>query len=153
MDDIEEVLLKELKKVSEPLDIKIVELVVKKGKGGLNIKAIIYKDEGVTIGDCERISNLFNSRLSLLPNIEEENYNLQVSSPGLYRVFKDQKEYDIFKSRPVKIILKQPLDSGGKVTVLEGELLGIKDDIVAVEVEGKQLNIPLNRISKTKLNG
>jgi ribosome maturation factor RimP len=71
----------------------------------------------------------------------------------LYRVFKDQKEYDIFKSRPVRIILKQPLDSGGKVTVLEGELLGIKDDIVAVEVEGKQLNIPLNRISKTKLNG
>ena len=40
-----------------------------------------------------------------------------------------------------------------KSGVLKGILEGIKHDIATIDVEGERLDIPLERISKTKLNG
>ena len=153
MGTLKNILMEEIKKISEPLHVSIVELSVKKGKNGLHILVVIYKEGGVTIVDCEKVSRLFNNRLTILKPIEEGNYNLQVSSPGIYRVLKDKSEYNLFKSRPVKVILKKQFSGMYKSGVLKGILEGIKHDIATIDVEGERLDIPLERISKTKLNG
>jgi len=153
MKDIEEVLFNEVIKISEPLNIRIIECSAKRGKNGLNIKVVIDKDSGVTIDDCEKITRLFNSRVEILEIIGEENYNLQVSSPGIDREFKDKKEYNIFISRDVVVTLKEPLDDGNTNTVIKGKLLGMKNGIVNVDVSGKILTIPLKKIHKAKLDG
>ncbi len=153
MEDIQEVLFNEVIKISEPLNIRIIECSAKRGKNGLNIKVVIDKDGGVTIDDCEKITRLFNSRVEILEIIGEENYNLQVSSPGIDREFKDKKEYNIFLSRDVVVTLKKPLNDRNTSTVIKGKLLGMKNGIVNVEVSGKILTIPLKKIHKAKLNG
>ncbi len=152
MDSLKEILLKEVKKISDPLNINVVELGAKRGPNGLNIIVIIDKEEGVTLNDCEKISRLFNDRLEILEPIEEENYNLQVSSPGMHRIFKNKNEYNLFKSKDVKVILKEPVDDIYKSAILEGKLRGFEDDIVTIEVDGETISIPLDSISKTKLN-
>jgi len=76
-----------------------------------------------------------------------------VTSPGTSRVFKDKKEYELFILKDVKVILLKPLDSRQGSTVIEGKLTGFKDDVVNIETEGELIHIPLNKISKTKLNG
>lgn len=152
MDSLKEILLKEVKKISDPLNISVVELEAKRGPNGLNIIVIIDNEEGVSLNDCEKISRLFNDRLEILEPIEEENYNLQVSSPGMHRIFKNKNEYNLFKSKDVKVILKEPVDDIYKSAILEGKLRGFEDDIVTIEVDGETISIPLNSISKTKLN-
>jgi ribosome maturation factor RimP len=153
MEILEETLKEELKKVCDPLDLEIVELSAKRGKNGLNIKAVIYRGSGVTIRDCEKVSILFNNRLSILGPIDDENYSLQVSSPGLYREFKDSHEYSLFLTRPVKLILKEPDPNLGNAVCLTGILEGYIDNTVVLNENGIMHRIPLSRIKKTKLNG
>ncbi len=145
-------LLSELEKITEPLNVRVIELITVGGKRGLNIKAVIDKDGGVSINDCERITRLFNERLSILSQIDSENYTLEVSSPGTQRVFKNRREYNLFKGRFVKVILEKP-PAEGAGTVIQGILEGMNDGNVALSVDGKVLTIPLDNIRKTKLNG
>lgn len=153
MEELQNILLQELNKITSPLNINIIELRAKKTRSGLNIYAVIDKQGGVTIDDCERVTRVFNDRLGVLKPIEEENYNLQVSSPGLNRVFKDIREYNQFKFRNVKVILKQPLDEHSRNTVIQGKLEGLHQNNVKLDVSGEKINIPLEKISKTKLDG
>jgi len=148
-----EILNEEVEKITIPLGLKTIELDAKRGPNGLNIIAVIDKDGGVTISDCEKVTRLLNDRLAILHPAEIDNYTLQVSSPGTSRVFKDKKEYELFISKDVKVILLKPLDSSHGSTVIEGKLAGFKDDVVMIEAEGELIPIPLNKISKTKLNG
>jgi ribosome maturation factor RimP len=153
MNDLEKTLIEELKRICEPLGLSVVELAVKRGKNGLSIQAVIYRDSGVSIRDCEKVSTLFNGRLAVLGQLEDDNYSLQVSSPGLSREFKDKQEYSLFLLRPVRIILTEPLGSAGGTTVLEGKLEQFVDDTVVIDAGGRLHRIPLSRIKKTKLNG
>jgi len=148
-----EILHEELEKITIPLGLKTVELDAKRGPNGLNIIAVIYKDGGVTISDCEKVTRLLNDRLDILHPDEIDNYTLQVSSPGISRVFKDKKEYELFNSKDVKVILHEPMDSKRGSTIIEGKRAGFKDDVVNIDTEDGPILIPLNKISKTKLNG
>lgn len=153
MDNYKDILIKEAQKITTPQNIQIIELSARRIKGGLNIKLVIDKIGGVTIGDCERITKLLNDRLTILKPIDVDNYYLQVSSPGLDRVFKDIKEYSQFSGRKVKIILSEPLNEVHKDKILKGTLQGVKEQKVRVKVDGSNLEIPLKMIQKTKLDG
>ena len=155
MNETRQILLDELERVVEPLGIQIVELSVYFGKNGLNIRAVVYREGGITINDCERVTRLYNDRLAILEPIDENNYTLEVSSPGIDRVFKDRKEYDIFVSRHVKIIVDKSFE-GSEGGVLRGTLKGLEGDSVMIiphiDPHG-QISIPIDSIRKTQLDG
>jgi ribosome maturation factor RimP len=155
MEELRSILLRELDLVVRPLGLQVVELSVYRGKSGLNIRAVVYREGGVTLDDCERVTRLFNDRLTILEPIDENNYTLQVSSPGIERVFKDLKEYDIFRSRYVKMVVDSSIEEseGG---VIKGILEGLDHDHVKLRTDGKPeklLRIPLESIRKVRLNG
>jgi ribosome maturation factor RimP len=155
MEDIQKILFEEVTKISEPLRITVVECSVKRGKNGSSILVVIEKEGGITVNDCERVSRLLGARVEILELGGLENYNLQVTSPGIDREFKDRREYNIFKSKKVKVILWDPLEKkgGDQDNVLKGTLLGISDDIVKLERGGEVVSIPLRSIRRTKLDG
>jgi len=147
-------LYEEVRTITEPIGLVVVDLAIKEGREGTNIYLVIHKDTGVTLQDCERVSQLLNDRLSVLGNVwGKKDFSLQVSSPGLYREFKNKREYNIFRSRQVKIILKKPYEDISNNPVLEGKLVNMEDDIVSIEIAGRTIEVPLQRISRTKLNG
>ncbi|HUT64966.1 MAG TPA: ribosome maturation factor RimP [Spirochaetota bacterium] len=155
MEDIQKILFEEATKISEPLRITVVECSVKGGKNGSSILVVIEKEGGITVNDCEKVSRLLGSRVEVLGLGGLENYNLQVTSPGIDREFKDRREYNIFKSKKVKVILRDPLEKkgGGQDNVLKGTLLGISDDIVKLERDDEVVSIPLRSIRRTELDG
>ncbi|HEB31520.1 MAG TPA: hypothetical protein ENI15_11700, partial [Spirochaetes bacterium] len=55
-----EILNEEVEKITIPLGLKTIELDAKRGPNGLNIIAVIDKDGGVTISDCEKVTRLLN---------------------------------------------------------------------------------------------
>ena len=148
-----EILKDEVEKITSSIDLTTIELDAKRGPNGLNIIAVIDKEGGVTVSDCEKVSRLLNDRIEILHPAEINNYTLQVSSPGTSRVFKDKKEYELFTSKDVRVILSEPLNKKHRSNIIEGKLIGFKNDVVTVEAEGELIFIPLEKISKTKLNG
>jgi len=152
MGKLDGTLLSELEKITEPLNLRVVELITTGGRGGLQIKVVIDRDGGVSLNDCERVTRLFNERLSILSPINIEDYTLEVSSPGTKRIFKNRKEYNLFKGRRVKVILEKPVEKGCS-TVIHGILEGMKNGNVELTVDGKPFSVPLANIRKTKLNG
>lgn len=153
MREIKNILEKELHKVTDPLGIRVIELTVYSGKNGLHIRAVIHKYNGVTLNDCEQVTRLFNDRIDVLEIVDRDGCTVEISSPGINRVLKRKEEYEVFRSRRVKVILKEPLEKNGKKREHTGELQGLKDDIVTLGTEDGVLSIPYDTIAKTKLQG
>ncbi len=68
------------------------------------IRFAVYKPEGVSVGDCARITMAVRDFLFLLDGGED--MRVEVSSPGAERVFKSLDDYEIFTHRKVHLTLK-----------------------------------------------
>jgi ribosome maturation factor RimP len=155
MDDTRQILLTDFERVVDPLGMQIVQLSVYTGKNGLNIQVIINRKGGVTLDDCEKVTRIFNDILTIVEPIDENNYTLQVSSPGIDRVFKDKKEYNIFISAHVKIVVDESFQYG-EGGVIRGVLKGMNGDSVMLiphNEPNRELTIPISSIKKTQLDG
>jgi ribosome maturation factor RimP len=155
MEDTRKILLDEFERVLDPLSIHIVQLSVYTGKRGLNIRVVIHREGGITLDDCEQVTRIFNDILTILEPIDENNYTLQVSSPGIDRVFRSEKEYNIFRSAHVKIIVDESFQNaeGGVIRGVLKELDGGCVILVPDTKPEKELSIPLSSIKKAQLDG
>lgn len=102
----------------------------------------------ISTDDCELVSRWLSGKLDQEDPIEQ-NYYLEVSSPGLDRALLKESDYERFKGKAVEINLYKAMDGKKKFT---GTLQGLHDGVVAVTVPaGETLEIPLESIAKTKL--
>ena len=76
-------------------------------------------DHPVNLDDCE---NVTRSIQDFLDELIPCKYYLEVSSPGLERKFKSEKEYIIFRGKNVSIKLKEPLE-GEKEQIFKAKLV------------------------------
>jgi len=117
-----------------------------------NIKLFLDGDQGITIEKCISINRALYKQLEesgLFPN---DDFSLEVSSPGLDEPLKLHRQYLKNKGRLVEILLKD----GRKI---EGKLLEVNEtDLVIEETRGKnkkkevlQHQFLLNDIKSTKL--
>ena len=89
-----------------------------------------------------------NKKLDQVDPIEEQ-YFLEVTSPGVERVLKKPSEFEKFKGHKVQLKLFQPYE-GQKM--LTGNLLGLIDGSIVIENEiGVKIDIPQDKVSVTKL--
>lgn len=113
------------------------------------LRIYIDKEGGISLEDCQKVSEYLNERLDSLDPIEE-NYFMEVSSPGVERPLKKDTDFERFKERLVEVKLYYPLE-GSKA--IEGTLKGLKDGKVLVQPENgtRILEIPRDKISLVKL--
>ncbi len=78
--------------------------------------------ERISLKDCEEISRLLDPLVDTVTELNDLAYNLEVSSPGLNRVLKTEREFNFFRGQPVRVNLLQdniappPIGTG----ILEG---------------------------------
>lgn len=99
------------------------------------LEVFIDLPKGVTVTDCETVSRGLSKYLDEADLIEGE-YTLEVSSPGVERVFKRQVDYERHIDKLVKWTLKDP--GTGKKKVFEGRLKEFSPDCIKVQT-GKEL--------------
>lgn len=113
------------------------------------LRVYIDKDGGVTLDDCKIVSNFISEKLDEVDPISQS-YYLEVSSPGLDRTLKKERDFEKYSGRKVIVNLYHPLD--GK-KVLEGELLGLRGDELLLKMDGERdIEIPREKIAKVKLD-
>lgn len=107
------------------------------------------KGDNVGTQDCEKVSRYLSERLDELDPIEQ-NYYLEVSSPGMDRPLRNQEDYRKYQGESVEISLYRGID--GKKQ-LSGILEGLTDATVMLRTaeKGDLIRIPLDQIAKTKL--
>ena len=100
---------------------ELVDVEFVKEAGNYFLRAYIDKPGGITIDDCETVSRAFSDELDKDDFIEEA-YILEVSSPGLGRPLKKDKDFDRHKGDEVEIKLYKPFKTDGD-SPLNGEKL------------------------------
>lgn len=111
-------------------------------------KAAAEKEAYISTDDCEKISRFLSEKLDELDPIQQ-NYYLEVSSPGLDRELFEEEHYRKFTGSAVEVKLYRPIDG---VKQMEGVLEGIENGVVLVkDASGKTWELPPAQIAKTNL--
>jgi len=108
------------------------------------------KEKDVTLDDCENVTRSLNDFLDELIPVK---YYLEVSSPGLERKFKSDKEFLYFKGRRISLKLREPLN-GETEKIFKGEILDWDDNEGLKFLrfnDGEELQIPKENIQSAKL--
>ncbi len=115
------------------------------------LRIFLYsKDHNVTLDDCENVTRSLEGFLDELIPVK---YYLEVSSPGLERKFKSEKEFIIFKGKRISIKLKEPLE-GETEKIFKGELVDYdtNEGLTFFRFDdGVELKIPKENIQSAKL--
>lgn len=128
------------------LGIEIVEVAYEKKNNGMNLTIFIDKKGGVTLDDCEAVHRAIDEPLDELNPTNDESYTLNVSSPGLDREIKTDKDFN----RNIGEVLE--INTFKKIGLKKnfvGELISFNaDEVVIKDKKGKEMSIARNLISK-----
>lgn len=106
------------------------------------------EEEYISTDDCELVSRFLSEKLDESDPIEQ-NYYLEISSPGMDRVLLKEKDFIRYAGKQVEVNLYQAID-GRKM--LTGELVGIIDEnLVIIDEKINRKEIPMSKVAKTKL--
>ena len=113
------------------------------------LRVYIDKEGGITVEDCTLLSRAFNLILDANDYIDDT-YIFEVSSPGLMRPLKKDKDFQRNLGKQVELRLFKSLD---KQKEFEGELKSFdKDNIIVMmedekEITFKRIDIALIRLA------
>jgi len=135
-------------RVAQSEGIEIVEVELKGGGRNRFLRISIDKPEGVTHADCETISQQVGTILDV-ENVVPGSYTLEVSSPGVERKLLKYKDFERFRGKKIKTILREPVENSRR---WEGTLALCADGLINLEVaEGKTIQFPFNQVEKANL--
>ena len=123
------------------------ELVdVQASNGGRLLRLFIDKPGGVTLDDCAAISRHL-TRVLAVEGIDYE--RLEVSSPGLDRPLRKERDFARFAGQKAEVRMRTPDASGRRKFV--GVLRGAEAGQVSLELDGSLVALALDDVDKARL--
>lgn len=95
--------------ILESLALELYDVEYCKEAGNYFLRAYIDKEGGVTIDDCEAVSRLYSPVLDEHDFIPD-NYTLEVSSPGLGRPLRRERDYEKSVGKNLELHTYQAID-------------------------------------------
>ena len=117
--------------IMEEYSFELVDVEFVKEGSNRYLRAYIDKPGGITIDDCEAVSRRLSDLMDEKDFIEEA-YILEVSSPGLGRPLKKEKDYVRSMGREVEVRLYKAIDRQKEFT---GTLSAYDDKTVTLTME------------------
>ena len=134
-------------------DVFLVEVKVIPGN---NIKVFLDADNGITIDKCIKINRALYNQIEESELFPNNDFSLEVSSPGVEEPLKLHRQYKKNIGRTVEVTLNDE-------TKKEGKLITVNDDEIVIEekqAKGKKAadkdraattNILFNQVKHTKV--
>jgi len=108
------------------------------------LRVFVDKPGGVAIADCERVSREVGDLLDVEGLIDDA-YDLEVSSPGLDRILRTDREFHWALGKRVRVWQAGGLETRGRLTSVEGDRL-------VVERDGEHVELPRGSVTKARLD-
>lgn len=112
------------------------------------LRVYLDKPGGVDLDDCQMVSEKLGAVLDEKDSITE-NYLLEVSSPGLDRVLKKDKDLIRYNGRDVDIQLFKPINGSKQFT---GALEGFTDTTIDFTINGESMTFERSAIAQIRLH-
>lgn len=112
------------------------------------LRVYLDKPGGVDLDDCQFVSEKLSTVLDEKDPITE-NYLLEVSSPGLDRVLKKDKDLIRYNGRDVDIQLFKPINGSKQFT---GVLEGFTDATIDFTINGESMTFERSAIAQIRLH-
>ena len=134
--------------IIEKHNFELVDVEYVKEGGDYFLRVYIDKEGGITLDDCQVVSTNLSAVLDEKDPIKD-NYYLEVSSPGLDRPLKKEKDFERYKGRDVEIKLYKPFEGQKQ---FEGELLGLFDgDVIKIIYNDSEMSFNKKEVAIIRL--
>jgi ribosome maturation factor RimP len=111
------------------------------------LRLYIDKDGGITIDDCANVSRELEAIIDIKDIIDHE-YVLEVSSPGLNRPLKKEKDFILVIGKQIKVRMRNPIDGRKNFS---GRLRDYQDKNIHLEIDGELITLPWPDVEKANL--
>jgi len=125
---------------------ELVEVQLRNESGGLVLRIVIYKEEGISVADCTLVSREVSHLMEIDDPISGA-YTLEVTSPGLDRPLTTARDFSRNLKKKVKVTWEEP--EGQCATT--GLIRKVEDNKVILKVGNETQAIDLDSISKARL--
>ncbi len=122
----------------------LVEVIIS-SRAGARVLVILDGDKGVTIEVCTRVSRALSKMLDESGSIDE-NYTLEVTTPGLDHPLKLKRQYYKNVGRGFKVHMKSK-------ELVEGKLVEVNDQKIVLQQESKEGNLPTEVVRRAGRHG
>ena len=140
--------VKELaERVASTFGFEVVDVEFKSGNNS-SLTIFIDKEGGIELDDCEVFHNAVDLPLDELDPTHGKPYTLNVSSPGLDRPFKTDRDYEKHLGQKIEVRLYAPLQ-GQKY--FEGILADFDQGTITLELPKSELKLERTRIAKANV--
>lgn len=127
--------------------LELVEVEFRREARGWVLRLYVDKEGGITVDDCAEVSREMGRILDVEDFISDP-YMLEVSSPGLTRFLRNERDFMKYLNRRVKVTTREPI---GNRRQWKGRIRGVEGDRVELEVDGELFQIPLSNVAKANL--
>ena len=148
MAKVKEISEAKVRPIIEGMGYELVDVEYKKEFDGMSLIFTIDKEEGVTIDDCEKVNKAIDPIIDELNPTDDEPYTLVVSSPGLDRQLKTDRDLKRTLNKDVTLTLFSKLN--GKKN-FEGTLVNFDDKTVMIKIDDEEKIFDRDKIAGLKL--
>lgn len=146
--DVESITFKIVEPIVEQLKMELVDIEYIKEGPNMYLRVYIDKEGGVSLDDCQEVSQKVSEELDEKDPISE-NYFLEISSPGIDRPLKNDRDLKRSIGKDVEVNLYKTIED---TKMLTGKLLNYDDENIYIEEENsKEKSIERSVISKINL--
>lgn len=111
-------------RLAQKMGYEFVDVELTKEHGAAFLRIFVDKEGGMSLDDCSAFHH------AIMDQLEELEYDyLEISSPGVDRPLKRDKDFEKAKGETVEVKLYRAIDG---IKLCQGELLGLEDGQVIV---------------------
>jgi ribosome maturation factor RimP len=111
------------------------------------LRVYIDSENGILVDDCSKVSHQISGVLDVEDPIQD-NYHLEISSPGADRPFFKVSQFEQFIGSTVLVNLFSAINGRRKIT---GRIEKVEGDIITLQEAGQIFEVPFNAMSKARL--
>jgi len=133
--------------VIDEMAFELVDVVFASERGRWVLRVYIDKEGGITLDDCSRVSRELGTLVDVHEIIDHP-YTLEVSSPGLDRPLKREKDFRRAVGKKVKLKTITPIDGQKKFV---GQLQEVVEGTLILLVENRRIPVSVVDIERANL--
>lgn len=126
----------------------VVEVLVSGKKVPKKVLVIIDGDQGITIDDCADLSRVLSKEFDSQALFGDDNYLLEVSTPGLDQPLKLKRQFFKNKGRKLKVTRTEGPVEGELTEVTDDKIVLVRETGTGKKKETAVIEIPFSEIDK-----
>lgn len=145
--NFENKLIEHIKEICDTLNFKFIETSIHGHKNKQNIKVIADTENGITLQECQKLSQEISDIIFRKDLIFGE-YRLDVSSPGLDKPL--QHDYE-FKRNIGRDLIVSYTDKNNELVKIIGNLSEANGKSIVIKVKNEPIDIKVNSLKNAKI--